>query len=490
MGILFKSSVFGAIALLLLSSLSFAETTCSKNGCDITLTIKMAFSGADDAYMNKAKNEIESFWNGPNGYRLVGDCKCKMTVKVETMKITNASQVNCNPGPPGYHCIMVTDFATNPPRNQTNITGAKTYRGYLYGITAGSGNNSQMGWWSNQMSAPIAGTNYYDMAHEAGHLMGLGHSNNTNSIMNNTANTQPSQDDLDGAAKATCGDNYCPDSCCCGNGQIDKNKGENCDPKATPTGCTAGASCCPVCCQCYKPLCIAANGEYLTLSDCQLSCWSGSSCYKNYKTGCWDCLRQSVVVTGTCRDSTNIRGNNACDHLVRPFTDQSLDLYRNGITNTPVIGGIFANERMNFKSAEGDTGYIITRDGFIEDYGTELLADPTVTVSSSRETLGLIAGEQMTVQQALASGNITIQGNDFFSGLKFGFYNLAFGLYNFFSPAEGAAPPAAEPDLPDEHYQEMDAINEAGPQSGTPPAIGDTPDGGYYGDERVRPELD
>ena len=449
--------LMGFLAIAFLSSASSAETTCSKSGCDITITIKIAFSGANDSYVNAAKNEIESFWNGPNGYQTVGDCKCRMRVKVESMKTAD-----CVSSPPqGYHCISVTDFFRpdgtygNPPRNQTNITGAAIYVGYLYGIASGNGSNSQKGWFSDQMSRPVdpndpAKGNYKDFAHEAGHLMGLNHTSNTSSIMNNTLASGPSQDDLEGAARAICGEDFCPDSCCCGDGKIDSGKGETCDPKAVPTGCGPGASCCPVCCSCYSPLCIAANGEFLTMSSCQAACGPGSSCYKNYKTGCWDCLRQTIVVTGTCRDPESVRGNRECDH-VASFLGRGTDFYRSSLAGVPVLGGAFSDERVNIRTEEGDEGHLVTRNGSVESYGLSLLPDPTVEVDTDRETVRYIAGGMMSVQQALSGGRMEVRGKGILGGLRFWAYGALFGIYDFLYPAEEFKEPPPEPDYPEEY---------------------------------------
>ncbi|MBU0586366.1 SCP2 sterol-binding domain-containing protein [Candidatus Micrarchaeota archaeon] len=427
-----------AFVVILFSSFSFAETTCSRTNCDLTITIKLAFSGANDSYISSAQNEIESVWNGPDGYHYIGDCNCKLTIKVETKKITNPAQVNCNPGPPGYHCVMVTDYNNNPPRNQTNWTGAQFYIGYMYGIATGNGNNSQNGWWSNIMSRPIdssnpSGGHYLDFAHEAGHLMGLDHNNNPNSIMNNTVNTSATQEDAENAAKAVCGENACPDFCCCGNGKLEKDKGEGCDPFAFPDGCSAGESCCFVCCQCYKPMCLPVNGEFIDFQSCQGACGSDATCYLNYKTGCWDCVKHNIVITGTCLDPTVIKGNFDCDHQNISIIGIIVDVYnQNFAYSDSPISGMLSNERINFETFEGDKGHVITQDGKIIEYGAEMLPNPTVTISTDRETLGTIAEGKMSVSNAIMQGRIKIEAHDFMGSVKFGFYNFLIWIYGFF----------------------------------------------------------
>jgi len=484
----YRSLVLIAASILVLASLSFSETTCSHNGCEITLTIKIAFAGADNAYMARAENEIESVWNGQNGFRIVGDCKCR--IKVDVITIQTADCVN-NP-PAGYHCVTVTPFFTpggaaydNPPRNQTNITGASLYIGYMFGIATGNGGNSQQGWWSDQMSRQIpgaqAGTHYNDFAHEAGHMMGLGHSADGGSIMNNTNPASgPTRADLDGAAKAICGDNYCPDSCCCGNGIVDKNKGEGCDPLASPPGCGAGESCCPVCCSCYMFPCQAANGEYPTLSACQSSCGIGASCYMNFKTSCYDCLKQTVVVTGTCSDPANIRGNLACDHPYWSFPDAAKGFFSQRLLGTPFIGGVFSDERVNIITAEGDKAFMITKGGAVAEFGETSLSDPTMTVTTNRETILSIMGGEYTVREALVQGKITVEGNNFMSGIRFGISNVFLGIYNFFNSPEQETHPAAEHGFPIEYYETMMEWNsDAGSlpaKSGGPENIGRLPD--------------
>lgn len=164
---------FFVLLLLLLSSFSSGSTTCEVKDCRIMITMKIAFSGTDDTYINRAKSEIENIWNGPNG-QSYGDCKCPVGFNVEVIK--TADCIN-NP-PAGYHCIAVTNYNNDPPRNQTNWTGATFYIGYMYGIATGNGGNSQKGWWSDIMSRPVnpanpQGEHYKDFAHEAGHMMGL-----------------------------------------------------------------------------------------------------------------------------------------------------------------------------------------------------------------------------------------------------------------------------------------------------------------------------
>jgi hypothetical protein len=481
-----KASVI--LFLILVSTISFAETTCTKNGCDILITLKIAFQGADDAYINRAVNEIQNTWNGPNGYRTTGDCKCKMTFQVLTAK---AQDCKNNP-PAGYHCIMVTNFNNNPPRNQTNITGAKYYIGYMYGVSAGNGGNSEKGWWSDIMSRPVnanqpQGEHYKDFAHEAGHMMGL--EDGDGGIMSRTsgANSGPTQANIDEIADDICGADACPDRCCCGNGQIDTGKGEQCDPKASPKGCPSGQECCAVCCGCYGLMCVRADNEYSSQSSCQAACGADSKCYKNYKTGCWNCVKQDVVVHETCHDSQNIRGNTECDHVEKSFVNRGVDFYEKDLSILPVLGDVFANERVNLVTEEGDNGHIITQEKDVTGYGDALLSDHTVTVSTDRETMGLIASDEMDIQQAISTGRINIDGNGIDNGMRFWFYHLFFDVFTFFNPAEEFVPAEEGDSYPQEYYNEMAAVFESEEVvDPNPDAIGELPDGGIFGE--VYPE--
>jgi hypothetical protein len=485
MGIFGRLLVFGIMMLFLMST-SFSETTCTVKDCEITITLKIAFQGANDSYISDAENEIESTWNGPQGYRTVGDCKCKMKVEVQTAK---AADCKNNP-PAGYHCVMVTDYNNNPPRNQTNMAGATFYAGYMYGSATGNGSNSQTGWWSNIMSRPVnanqpQGEHYKDFAHEAGHMMGL--EDGDGGIMSRTsgANSSPTQANLEEIANDICGANPCPDSCCCGNGQVDTGKGEQCDPFASPNGCKAAEACCPVCCSCFAPVCIPANGEYVSASACQSACGASSSCYKNYKTGCWDCVKQNVVIEETCYDSSNIRGNVACDHSPRSFIKQGVSFYQDDLSSTPVLGGIFSNERINVITDEGDDGHITTGGGSVTSSGDVLLTDNTVTVYTDRQTISLISSQDMSVQQALSEGKISIEGEGILNGFRFGFYHFAFDVFNFFNPPPDFVPPAAAQEFPQEYYDELKNISDIQNASNDPnPGIsGELPDGGIFGSD-------
>lgn len=408
-----KALIFGVV-LLLFCTTSVASTTCDVKDCKITITMKIAFAGADDAYINRTKNEIESEWNSQ--YWTFGDCKCLVSFKVEATK--TADCVN-NP-PAGYHCITVTDYNNNPPRNQTNMTGATFYVGYMFGIANGSGGNSQSGWWSNIMSRPVDpanpnGEHYKDFAHEAGHMIGL--EDGDGNLMNKTSGSDAkvTQELVDKAVEKVCGANACPDKCCCGNGVIDRN--EQCDPMVG--GCAADQYCCPVCCQCYGQICFPENGEYTDQQNCRANCGSNSSCYYNYKTGCWDCVKLQITPQYTIDNFRQIVFDN---HTRQQEIAGIRVLYYNGLRTIPVLGDYLANERVNI-IIQGENNYHIVFDaqGDIVELGGGALADPNIVITTDAATIkGIKAGEVNPIA-AFKQGKIRIAGIGFFEGMKFWF---------------------------------------------------------------------
>lgn len=455
------------LVLLYLFSPVFAETTCEAKDCKITITIKIAFSGATDDYINRAKTEIEDVWNGPNG-QTFGDCKCPVIFSVETKKVAD-----CKNNPPaGYHCIMVTDYNNNPPRNQTNWTGAKFYIGYMYGIATGNGGNSQQGWWSSIMSRPVdannpQGEHYLDFAHEAGHMMGL--EDGDGGLMNETsgANAKPTQAHIDEIVNEICGANACPDRCCCGNGQVDKNKGEQCDPMATPAGCPSDQYCCPGCCQCWGRICFPENGEYVTQAECQAGCGPGASCYYNYQTGCWDCVQYDVVEEVPYSD-TKVQQIIGEAHAMRQGDINSIrNLFEDGLLVFPTLKDFLANERANIIIKGKNNYHAITKEGELSEVNGGVIENPTVEMNMDAGTLEEMDSGELHPLTAYKEGRLKVEGEGFIEGIKFWFAGLMVDWFvdvDTVGEWEGTEEVPVEEEPPAE--PKIKEINEAVPASG------------------------
>jgi len=237
------------LALLLLVPAGLADTVCypaMSPECSISIHINIAFS-YNDSEISQGKidawvKESEDTWNGPNGYQTYGECDCKVKFQVNAMKVTDPAQVNCTPGPPGYHCVMVTDYDKNKPKN---AAGNETYRGYMYGV-AREGESSINGWWSDEMGEPHpnspTGENALDAAHEAGHMLGLDddydkgpperHGKN---IMGTTfgPDAKPTQEQINTVVEKNCPEGACPDECC-------RTPGKSCHVSLVMESCHSG----------------------------------------------------------------------------------------------------------------------------------------------------------------------------------------------------------------------------------------------------------
>jgi hypothetical protein len=448
-------------------------TSCECKDCRITITIRIAFFGADDAYISRVINEVQDTWNGPpENPSASGDCNCPFEVKVVTKKVTDCAAEK------EYHCIEVTNYTANPPfsGNESVLGGVRNgtidpktsgevtrHRGYLYppGTSTGA---PLRGWWSDAMSTPYNGQKVTDFAHEAGHLMGL--ADRSGGIMDFSGMTsgRASQGNIDDAVKNLCGDKPCPDRCCCGNARVDWAKGEECDPLATPPGCITRVSCCPVCCRCQVPACDPEAGEYPTEAECTKNCSDkNEACHINYYTGCWDCTGRIFIEINDEYQSTREtiwKANESEFHTPRPIpvttitvipvtttpvlpgtgpgTGQASTTVRpeagsappkpvnttpfagllSSVNDVPVAGDFLASERINVRLPEGEY-HVTTAGGNITDSGDGIMTDPTVNVYSDQETLELIAAGDLTFESAVSTGRVRLEGVGFVNSLKF-----------------------------------------------------------------------
>jgi hypothetical protein len=441
-------------------------TSCECRNCHITITIQVAFFGADQDYIDRFEDETEKTWNGPqNNPSASGDCKCPFEVKVITKAVTNCTAET------EYHCIQVTNYTANPPYsgNESVLGQVKNgtidpktsdqvtrHRGYLYppGNSTGA---PVTGWWSDAMSTPYNGQQVTDFAHEAGHLMGL--DDGAGGIMDFSGMTsgRVSQDNIDQAVRNVCREsNPCPDRCCCGNGVVDRSKGEQCDPLSAPSGCMKGSSCCPVCCQCEVRSCDPAAGAYATEEECINSCTDkNEACHYNYYTGCWDCAgRIFIEISDEYQASrgTIWKANESLFHPPRllqvttvpvlpvttslppPATTIMITPERttppkavnrtpladllSSLNDVPVAADFLASERMNVYLPEGEF-HVATEDGSIRDSGDEAGTDPTVNVYSDEQTLRRIAEGEISFEEAVSSDRLRFEGVGVVSSLKF-----------------------------------------------------------------------
>jgi len=448
-----KIIIFGLLAMLIFSSLSFAETTCKAEDCGITITIKIAFAFQnvqnENQYMQNVKDEIEQVWN--NGNPTYGDCKCPVTFKVEMQKVNDC--VN-NP-PAGYHCVTVTSYNNNPPRNQTNWTGAKFYIAYMYGIATGNGGNSQKGWWSDIASRPVDpnnpnGEHYKDFAHEAGHMMGL--EDGDGGLMNQTsgANSNPTQAHIDEAVGEICGVNACPVRCCCGNGQIDGNVGETCDPMVG--GCPSDEYCCPVCCHCWGKMCFPEFGEYMSQVECNSGCNDGK-CYYNYQTGCWDCVKNQILVHEIPYDESKVQQITTEEHARDAGLDAVRRLFNGALLKVPTLKDFIGNERVNVVVEGEGSYYALIEDDEIYASGPGNVEDATVLITTDIATLDEINAGILNPLDAYKEGRIRIEGIGFVNGIKYWFAEF---MVDNFAPTD--AVPNLEPvGVPEEPETQVDA---------------------------------
>ena len=457
--------VFFSLLVLPVAAAATGATSCACTDCHITVTLQVAFFGADDAYISRFINEVQDAWNGPpENPSTYGDCKCPFEVKVVTKKVTDCTKET------DYHCIEVTNYTTKPPfsGNESVLGGVRNgtidpktsdqvtrHRGYLYppGTSTGAPVN---GWWSDAMSTPYNGQPVSDFAHEAGHLMGL--ADRSGGIMDFSGMTsgRVSQGNIDNAVKNLCGDKPCPDRCCCGNAQVDRAKGEECDPLATPSKCAKGSSCCPVCCQCGIPTCDPEAGEYPTEEECKKNCSDkNEACHINYYTGCWDCVgRIFIGISDEYQETrqTIWKANESLFHPPRPkpatttpimqatsllptpatvmpimpadtispepATTTALSDLLSSLNDTPAATDFLANERISVHLPEGEY-HVTTQDGTITESGDGAGADPTVNVWSDEQTLQQIAKGELTFEEAVSSDRVRFEGVGFVNSLKF-----------------------------------------------------------------------
>lgn len=439
-----------AIACLLVPSAAAegGATACECDGCEVTVTLKVAFVGADWEYIDRFADEVRDEWNGDaSNPSACGDCRCPFRVRVLTENVER-----CGDAPDGYHCIEVTKYAEKPPysANETIIAKVRSgqidektsdlvtrHRGYMQppGVSTG---DPLKGWWSDIMSTPVNGQKALDFAHEAGHMMGL--DDGDGGIMNASGVSGPgagvTQANIDAVVANLCGENACPDRCCCGNGEIDGGKGEGCDPLKNPSGCGAGTSCCPVCCTCYAPRCNASCGEYASEDACAQDCHGPDEvCAYNYHTGCWDCVERWAKECGEQYAGTRESLWKANESEFHPQNAThslggTLESALRGMEAHPAMARLFAHERIDIVAGDA-SWHAVTAGGMIVEFGEGTHADPTVRMHCDQETAELLECGEIEFWTAFDEGLIEWEGVGILNAVKFGITRIVLDIFGF-----------------------------------------------------------
>jgi len=151
-----------------------ARTTCEVKDGKIVVTMYIAFRGASDELAGRWVKEILDVWNGPDGFREYGDCKCHVVFAVEMVNLKDDERF-----PRGYHRVEVQPYNgkhESLPRAPNGLV-AVAYMGKTTRSPSVRGASID-GVWSTRASAPVnprkpKGERFKDAAHEAGHMMGL-----------------------------------------------------------------------------------------------------------------------------------------------------------------------------------------------------------------------------------------------------------------------------------------------------------------------------
>jgi len=247
-----------------------AGTVVKCEGCDITVSVYLAFAFLDDSAWLNAKHYIYKWtkgmleiWNEPDF--TYGICECPVHFEIIVDVLPQGEKcpdpANLQKEIPGWHCVQVV---TGRERNPHTGWEPVNERGNTADATPLRGNDGNgYGEWTTWTSG-------LDAAHELGHFMGLEdeyHYADTDGDGRGDTYVNDNPQPADGPqsimaqtwGKVTVLQAHidkiiedagveCPlPECCCGNKEHEDYFGEECDYTATPSGCPAGQVCSTTC---------------------------------------------------------------------------------------------------------------------------------------------------------------------------------------------------------------------------------------------------
>lgn len=309
--------------MLLLFQIGYSCARAQMDDCTFKVTIHTAFTGpgASEAFAGRVESAVSKYWNTN---LKVGECSCDFEVEVKTKIVSDCEEAENSD--PEYHCITVHDTK--------GVHRAWVYRS---DFTRGS-KDTVAGNMAGPGQLEVHDSDQ-TLAHEFGHLMGLRdeyedhylyyiYDDNKKKYVSGSTYITPKEftgkkkQEIEGKLQegqrivfqknkygkwtfsvprqgipanslmASIGPNSkvcqhhvdaifeqcrlsCPDKCCCGNGKLDSSKNEECDPKASPTGCSEYYKCTSEC-KCEKDY-ECGDGEVNGPEECD---------YEASPTGC------------------------------------------------------------------------------------------------------------------------------------------------------------------------------------------------------------
>ena len=217
-------------------------------------------------------------------------------------------------------------------------------------------------------------------------------------------------------------------------------------------GCPSDEFCCPVCCHCYGKLCVEDFGEFGSRAECEQGC-EGGKCYYNYQTGCWDCVKNEIVVHEPPYDPEKIQEITTEEHERAAGLAEVERLFNEALLEVPTLGDYIGNERVNIIVQDEGSYYLLIEDKEIYQSGGGNIEDPTVQVITDVSTLDEINEGVLNPLDAYKEGRVKIEGVGFVNGIKYWFAEF---MVDNFAPVD-AVPNLEPPEEPEEPETQVDA---------------------------------